>query len=69
MALRFLYDVVVDEASLRRAHQALPSNAMVVYVMNHRSNADYVLVAYMLRHKIALLARRTAFATISCSKA
>lgn len=39
-----------DETALRN----LPEKAAVVFVMNHRSNMDYVLVAYMVGGKSAL---------------
>lgn len=48
-----LYDVrlhVVDEEALR----GLPSDATVVFVMNHRSNMDYVLVTYLVAERSAL---------------
>ncbi|HTR20823.1 MAG TPA: 1-acyl-sn-glycerol-3-phosphate acyltransferase [Gemmatimonadales bacterium] len=37
-----------DEAAL----EAIPKNDVVVYVMNHRSNADYVVVAYVLAYGV-----------------
>ncbi|HYK83383.1 MAG TPA: 1-acyl-sn-glycerol-3-phosphate acyltransferase [Gemmatimonadales bacterium] len=49
VVLNLLYRVTVDyqdEASLER----LPKRDVVVYVMNHRSNADYVVVAYVLAY-------------------
>jgi len=33
---------------------SLPKDAVVVYLMNHRSNADYVLVGYVLSGKVAI---------------
>jgi glycerol-3-phosphate O-acyltransferase len=48
-----LYDVrlrVVDEEALR----AIPADATVVFVMNHRSNMDYVLVTYLVAERSAL---------------
>ena len=48
-----LYDVrlqVIDDAALR----AIPSDATVVFVMNHRSNMDYVLVTYLVAERSAL---------------
>jgi glycerol-3-phosphate O-acyltransferase len=38
----------------RAALDAIPRNAAVIYLMNHRSNADYVVVAYVLSGKVAL---------------
>ncbi|HSP36005.1 MAG TPA: 1-acyl-sn-glycerol-3-phosphate acyltransferase, partial [Thermoanaerobaculia bacterium] len=45
--MKFLYRVVVDR-------KAPPKGATVVYIINHRSNADYVLVAHMLFEFISL---------------
>jgi glycerol-3-phosphate O-acyltransferase len=39
-----------DEAALA----SVPSNATVVFVMNHRSNMDYILVGYLAAEKAAL---------------
>jgi glycerol-3-phosphate O-acyltransferase len=39
-----------DEAALTH----LPANASVVFVINHRSNMDYVLVAHLARSRVAL---------------
>jgi glycerol-3-phosphate O-acyltransferase len=51
--LALFYKVTVsyeDSAALRR----LPRDAVVVYLMNHRSNADYVLVGYALAGQVAI---------------
>jgi glycerol-3-phosphate O-acyltransferase len=37
-----------DEAALER----IPKGDVVVYLMNHRSNADYIVVAYVLAHGV-----------------
>lgn len=34
--------------------RGLPRNAIVMYVMNHRSNADYVLVAYVMMGDVSI---------------
>ncbi|HRC87620.1 MAG TPA: 2'-deoxycytidine 5'-triphosphate deaminase, partial [Thermoanaerobaculia bacterium] len=50
---RFLYRVRLgssDEAALK----AIPAGSTVVFVMNHRSNMDYVLVAYLAAERTAL---------------
>lgn len=50
---RFLYRVrlgAIDEAALSR----IEPNASVVFVINHRSNMDYVLVTYMVSTSSAL---------------
>jgi glycerol-3-phosphate O-acyltransferase len=38
----------------RAALDAIPRDSAVVYLMNHRSNADYVVVAYVLSGRVAL---------------
>jgi glycerol-3-phosphate O-acyltransferase len=51
--LNLLYKVTVDyqdEAALER----IPRRDVVVYLMNHRSNADYVVVAYVLARGVAV---------------
>ena len=51
--LDLFYRVSVDHAD-RAALRALPRDAVVVYLMNHRSNADYVLVGYALSGQVAI---------------
>jgi glycerol-3-phosphate O-acyltransferase len=49
--VNLLYKVSVDyqdEAALAR----IPRHDVVVYLMNHRSNADYIVVAYVLAHGV-----------------
>ena len=51
--LQVLYRVrlgYADDAALAR----IEPNASVVFVMNHRSNADYIIVAYMAANRAAL---------------
>jgi glycerol-3-phosphate O-acyltransferase len=38
----------------REALDAIPRDSVVLYLMNHRSNADYVVVAYVLSGRVAL---------------
>lgn len=52
--MHFLYRPVVEQKTLRRFNETAPKGASVVYVINHRSNADYVLVAHMLFRFISL---------------
>lgn len=52
--LNFLYRVVVGRKTLRDFSEDAPKGAVVVYVINHRSNADYVLVAHMLFKFVSL---------------
>jgi glycerol-3-phosphate O-acyltransferase len=51
--LGLFYKVSVDFAD-PGAEVALPNDAVVLYVMNHRSNADYVLVSYALAGQVAI---------------
>jgi glycerol-3-phosphate O-acyltransferase len=51
--LSFLYKVTVE---YERADPfgRMPKDSIVIYVMNHRSNADYVLVAYVLAGDVSI---------------
>lgn len=50
-AVAFVYEAVVDEGALARSRAAVPAGAVTVYVANHRSNADYVVLSVgALRH-------------------
>jgi glycerol-3-phosphate O-acyltransferase len=51
--LPLLYKVSVGHEP-REALSAIPRDSVVVYLMNHRSNADYVLVAYVLSGRVAV---------------
>src|SRR3954454_17017660 len=51
--LRLFYNVTVeheDGAAPRRP----PRDAVLVYLMNHRSNADYIVVSYALAGQVAI---------------
>jgi glycerol-3-phosphate O-acyltransferase len=52
--MHFLYRVVVERKPIRDFNDRMARGAVVVYVINHRSNADYVLVAHMLFKFISL---------------
>ncbi len=52
--MHFLYRPVVEHKTLREFNARAPKNAVVVYLINHRSNADYVLVAHMLFKFVSL---------------
>src|SRR5688500_8838521 len=47
------YRVSVDQQESSSA-ASLPKDAIIVYMMNHRSNADYVLVGYVLSGEVAI---------------
>jgi len=51
--LHMFYKVSAEQHGDRGA-STLPDDAIVVYLMNHRSNADYVLVGYVLTGKVAI---------------
>ena len=51
--LHMFYKVSAEQHGDRGA-SSLPRDAIVVYLMNHRSNADYVLVGYVLTGKVAI---------------
>lgn len=46
------YNVDLDRESLERAHAQIPEDAAVVYVSNHRSNADFVVTGFMLSKSV-----------------
>jgi glycerol-3-phosphate O-acyltransferase len=52
--MHFLYRVVVERKPIRDFTERASKGAAVVYIINHRSNADYVLVAHMLFKFISL---------------
>src|SRR5215213_1559895 len=51
--LNMFYKVSAEQHGSRGA-ATLPDDAIVVYLMNHRSNADYVLVGYVLTGQVAI---------------
>src|SRR3954447_18614670 len=51
--LNLFYKVSVEYEDRDRNAQ-LPRDAVVIYLMNHRSNADYVLVSYALAGDVAI---------------
>lgn len=51
--LNFIYEVVIDHENAEKLKK-IPEHHAVVFVMNHRSNVDYVLVAYMLVKNISI---------------
>ena len=51
--LDLFYKVTVEYAA-PAAINTLPKDAIVVYLMNHRSNADYVLVSFVLAGEVSI---------------
>ena len=51
--LNLFYKVTVEYED-RAALAALPRDSVIIYLMNHRSNADYVLVSYALAGEVAI---------------
>jgi len=52
--MNFLYRVAVERKPLREFNERAKKGTTAVYVINHRSNADYVLVAHLLFKFISL---------------
>ena len=52
--MNFLYRVAVERKPLHDFNERAKKGTTVVYVINHRSNADYVLVAHLLFKFISL---------------
>jgi len=52
--LYLFYWVVVDREHIERLNREIEPDSVVVYMINHRSNVDYVLVAHMLFKFISL---------------
>ena len=52
--MRLLYDVEFSRTNLASAESEQPGRTATVYVMNHRSNADYVLFAVCMSRQVAL---------------
>lgn len=53
VVLNLLYRVSMTYED-RAALNAIPRGDVVVYLMNHRSNVDYVVVAYVLAHGVSI---------------
>jgi len=53
MLINLLYRVSIAHAD-RRALDNIPRRDVVVYLMNHRSNADYVVLAYVLAEGVSI---------------
>lgn len=53
-AVRFCYELWFDAPGLDAARARLPAGAVVVYVANHRSNADYVVLSVGALRQVAL---------------
>ncbi|MDQ6770706.1 MAG: 1-acyl-sn-glycerol-3-phosphate acyltransferase [Gemmatimonadota bacterium] len=51
--LNFFYKISAEYAG-KSSNDTLPRDAIVIYLMNHRSNADYVLVGYVLSGRVAI---------------
>jgi glycerol-3-phosphate O-acyltransferase len=53
-AVHFCYELVFDHQGLERARRAIPAGAVTVYVANHRSNADYIVLSVGAMRQVAL---------------
>ncbi len=54
VAIEFAYEVVFDPRGYAAAMAKIPPGAVPVFVINHRSNADFVVVSYGLLRHVAL---------------
>src|SRR5438045_5544662 len=52
-AIRAVYRPIIDRASLERI-ASLPPDATAVFLINHRSNFDYVVVGWALARQVAI---------------
>src|SRR5713226_4945695 len=53
-AILAVYKPLIDAASLKRVSETLPENATAVFLINHRSNFDYVVVGWALARQVAI---------------
>jgi len=53
LILSLLYRVTSEYQDIESLKQ-IPKSDIVIYLMNHRSNADYVVVAYVLAHGVSI---------------
>src|SRR5438105_3405134 len=53
-AVRAVYRPLIDAQSLKRVAEKLPENATAVFLINHRSNFDYVVVGWALARQVAI---------------
>ena len=53
-AVRLVYELVFDDRALERARGSIPRDAVTVYVANHRSNADYIVLSVGTLRQVAL---------------
>jgi len=54
LVLNFAFEVIIDRRALERVQKKIPPEAAVVYVFNHRSNADFIIASYALASSIAI---------------
>src|SRR3954471_7528487 len=53
-AVRAVYRPLIDAKSLAMVAERLPENATAVFLINHRSNFDYVVVGWALARQVAI---------------
>jgi glycerol-3-phosphate O-acyltransferase len=53
-ASKSIYDVVIDREQLQKIESQIPEGSVAIYLSNHRSNADYVLLTYALMRSVAI---------------
>jgi glycerol-3-phosphate O-acyltransferase len=53
-AVKLAYELVFDSEGLKAARAKVPAGAVTVYVANHRSNADYIILSVGAMNQVAL---------------
>jgi glycerol-3-phosphate O-acyltransferase len=53
-ASKSFYNVVIDREQLQKIESQIPEGSVAIYLSNHRSNADYVLLTYALMRSVAI---------------
>lgn len=54
LVVNAVYDVIFHKVRIQQVNARVPEGAVVLYLMNHRSNFDYLVVSLMLSRTIAL---------------
>jgi glycerol-3-phosphate O-acyltransferase len=52
--VKFAYEVIFDHHRFRHQMARVPKGARVVFIMNHRSNMDYLVLSFVLLKHVAL---------------
>lgn len=52
--VHFVYEPSIDRRALEERTASIPDDAVVIYIVNHRSNVDFVYITYVLGGRAAL---------------